>query len=70
MGGASLPEHLPERWLYLTFAFVGGYGDAVSFVLAKTFTGHIAGSLVLAAIAIAATLGASWLSTSRLCCFS
>ena len=54
MGGTSLPKHLPEEWLYLAFAFVGGYGDAVSFVLAKTLTGHITGSLVLAAIAIAA----------------
>ena len=54
MSGTSLPKHLPEKWLYLAFAFVGGYGDAVSFVLAKTFTGHITGSLVLAAIAIAA----------------
>ena len=43
----------PERWLYFAFAFVGGYGDAASFVLAKTFTGHVTGSLVLAAIAIA-----------------
>jgi uncharacterized membrane protein YoaK (UPF0700 family) len=54
MGSASLPKHPPETWLYLAFAFVGGYGDAASFVLAKTFTGHITGSLVLAAIAIAA----------------
>jgi uncharacterized membrane protein YoaK (UPF0700 family) len=35
-------------------AFVGGYGDAASFVLAKTFTGHVTGNLVLAAIAVAA----------------
>jgi uncharacterized membrane protein YoaK (UPF0700 family) len=35
-------------------AFVGGYADAASFVLAKTFTGHVTGNLVLAAIAIAA----------------
>jgi uncharacterized membrane protein YoaK (UPF0700 family) len=35
-------------------AFVGGYGDAASFVLAKTFTGHVTGNLVLAAIALAA----------------
>jgi len=34
-------------------AFVGGYGDAASFVLAKTFTGHVTGNLVLAAIAVA-----------------
>lgn len=40
----------------LTFglAFVGGYGDAASFVLAKTFTGHVTGNLVLGAIAVAA----------------
>jgi uncharacterized membrane protein YoaK (UPF0700 family) len=34
-------------------AFVGGYGDAASFVLAKTFTGHVTGNLVLGAIAAA-----------------
>jgi uncharacterized membrane protein YoaK (UPF0700 family) len=44
----------PEAWLYFAFAVVGGYGDAASVVLAKTFTGHVTGSLVLAAIAIAA----------------
>jgi uncharacterized membrane protein YoaK (UPF0700 family) len=32
-------------------AFIGGYGDAASFVLTKTFTGHVTGNLVLAAIA-------------------
>src|SRR5882757_3948503 len=42
----------PEAWLY--FALAGGYGDAAGVVLAKTFTGHVTGSLVLAAIAIAA----------------
>jgi len=51
-----------DAWLSLGLAFVGGYGDAASFVLAKTFTGHVTGNLVLAAIAIAshdwrATLG-------------
>jgi uncharacterized membrane protein YoaK (UPF0700 family) len=44
----------PDRLLSFALAFVGGYGDAISFVLAKTFTGHITGSLVLGAIAIAA----------------
>jgi uncharacterized membrane protein YoaK (UPF0700 family) len=44
----------PERWLSNALAFVGGYGDAISVLLAKTFTGHITGSLVLGAIAIAA----------------
>src|ERR1700720_2116506 len=41
-------------WLSLGLAFVGGYGDAASFALAKTFTGHVTGNLVLAAIAVAA----------------
>jgi uncharacterized membrane protein YoaK (UPF0700 family) len=44
----------PDRLLSFALAFVGGYGDAISFVLAKTFTGHITGSLVLGAIATAA----------------
>src|SRR6266851_3050401 len=42
-----------DAWLSLGLAFVGGYGDAASFVLAKTFTGHVTGNLVLAAIAVA-----------------
>ena len=40
--------------LSLGLAFVGGYGDAASFILAKTFTGHVTGNLVLAAVAVAA----------------
>jgi uncharacterized membrane protein YoaK (UPF0700 family) len=43
-----------DALLSFGLAFVGGYGDAASFVLAKTFTGHVTGNLVLAAIAIAA----------------
>jgi uncharacterized membrane protein YoaK (UPF0700 family) len=43
-----------DAWLSSGLAFVGGYGDAASFVLAKTFTGHVTGNLVLAAVAIAA----------------
>lgn len=46
--------HPPDRWLSFGLAFVGGFGDAAGFVLAKTFTGHITGSLVLGTIAIAA----------------
>ena len=46
--------NLADAWLSYALAFVGGYGDAASFVLAKTFTGHVTGNLVLAAIAIAA----------------
>ena len=43
-----------DTWLSWGLAFVGGYGDAASFVLTKTFTGHVTGNLVLAAIAVAA----------------
>ncbi len=43
-----------DMWLSLGLAFVGGYGDAAGFVLAKTFTGHVTGNLVLGAIAVAA----------------
>jgi uncharacterized membrane protein YoaK (UPF0700 family) len=38
----------------LGLAFVGGYGDAAGFVLARTFTGHVTGNFVLGAIAVAA----------------
>jgi len=31
------------------FAFIGGYADAASFLLAHTFTGHLTGNCVLAA---------------------
>lgn len=44
-------------WLSFGLAFVGGYGDAASFILAKTFTGHITGNFVLTAISIA---GQDW----------
>lgn len=37
----------------LAFAFLGGYADASGYVLTGTFTGHITGSLVLAAIGAA-----------------
>ena len=39
--------------LVLIFGFVGGYVDAASYVLAKTFTGHATGNSVLAAISLA-----------------
>ena len=39
-----------DTWLSFGLAFVGGYCDAAGFVMAKTFTGHITGALVLAAI--------------------
>lgn len=43
-----------DSWLSFALAFIGGYGDAAGFVLAKTFTGHVTGNLVLGAIAVAA----------------
>jgi uncharacterized membrane protein YoaK (UPF0700 family) len=43
-----------DMWLSFGLAFIGGYGDAAGFVLAKTFTGHVTGNLVLGAIAVAA----------------
>src|SRR5271163_3655897 len=45
---------LTDTWLSFGLAFVGGYGDAAGFVLAKTFTGHVTGNLVLGAISVAA----------------
>src|SRR6267154_3676724 len=50
-----MSEDRPRNaWLSVGLAFVGGYGDAASFVLAKTFTGHVTGNFVLTAIAVAA----------------
>jgi len=46
--------HPPDQWLSLGFALIGGYGDAAGFVLGKTFTGHVTGSLVLAPISLVA----------------
>src|SRR5258708_4695282 len=39
-------NHWSDSWLYFGLAFVGGYCDAAGYVLAKTFTGHITGTLV------------------------
>lgn len=44
----------PDIWLSFGLAFVGGYCDAAGFVLARAFTGHVTGNLVLGAIAVAA----------------
>jgi porin len=51
-----------DSWLSFGLAFIGGYCDAASYVLAKTFTGHITGTLVLAAISIA---GHDWRTLLR-----
>ena len=50
----SKSDQPADAWLSFGLAFIGGYGDAASFVLAKTFTGHVTGNLVLGAIAVAA----------------
>src|ERR1700760_82893 len=34
-------------------AFIGGYADASSYLLARTFTGHLTGNCVLAAVGAA-----------------
>jgi uncharacterized membrane protein YoaK (UPF0700 family)/carbohydrate-selective porin OprB len=46
-------NHQIDSWLSFGLAFVGGYCDAAGYVLAKTFTGHVTGTLVLAAISVA-----------------
>src|SRR5882762_4531880 len=46
-------NHQIDSWLSFGLAFVGGYCDAAGYVLARTFTGHITGTLVLAAISVA-----------------
>src|SRR5438105_12145068 len=37
----------------LGLAFIGGYADASSYLLARTFTGHLTGNCVLAAVSAA-----------------
>jgi uncharacterized membrane protein YoaK (UPF0700 family) len=51
-----VPADIRQTDVRLSFglAFVGGYADAASFVLAKTFTGHLTGTLALGSIALAA----------------
>src|SRR5580658_4907902 len=41
-------------------AFIGGYADASSYLLARTFTGHLTGNCVLAAVSAA---GGDWYLT-------
>ena len=53
-GSAEKSGHPIDSWLYLALSFVGGYGDAAGFVLARSFTGHATGNLVLGAVATAA----------------
>lgn len=50
---SSLDKTL-EQWLTFGLALVGGYADATGFVLARSFTGHITGNLVLVAVSAVA----------------
>lgn len=50
-------NHRSDSWLSFGLALVGGYCDAAGYVLAKTFTGHVTGAMVLAAISAA---GQDW----------
>src|SRR5580692_7105363 len=45
-------------------AFIGGYADASSYLLARTFTGHLTGNCVLAAVSAAS--GDWYLTLDRL----
>jgi len=55
MNGLAQTSGRPvDSWLYLALSFVGGYGDAAGFVLARAFTGHATGNLVLGAVATVA----------------
>jgi len=47
-GGTAFP-------VSIGLAFVGGYADAASFLLAQTFTGHLTGNCVLAAVSAASS---------------
>ncbi|MEJ2048048.1 MAG: YoaK family protein [Dehalococcoidia bacterium] len=49
-------------WLSCGLAFVGGYSDAASFILAQTFTGHVTGNFVLTAVSLASQ---DWLTFLR-----
>ncbi len=51
-------------------AFCGGYGDATGYLLAKTFTGHVTGNLVLLAISLPdARLSQIFLRLAAITCF-
>lgn len=45
-------ERAADLWISLGFALIGGYADAASFVLTKTFTGHVTGNLVLTMVSL------------------
>jgi uncharacterized membrane protein YoaK (UPF0700 family) len=60
--GARPEVRWPVIWLSFGLAFVGGYADAASIILARTFTGHLTGNFVLTAISLA---GSDWLNLCR-----
>src|SRR6516225_1922449 len=45
-------------------AFIGGYADASSYLLAGTFTGHVTGNCVLAAVSAASKRVVSYLGST------
>jgi len=49
----ALSEGRTAFGISIGLAFIGGYADAASFVLAHTFTGHLTGNCVLAAVSVA-----------------
>jgi len=54
VANGELPAvHWQVTWLAFGLVFVGGYGDAASLILPKTFTGHLTGNFVLTAISLA-----------------
>jgi len=64
------PVDAPDKWLSFALAFVGGWGDALGFLIAKTFTGHVTGNLVLASIAVASGGWRSFVAhSSAVLCF-
>jgi uncharacterized membrane protein YoaK (UPF0700 family) len=59
-GLVNSSSQYPGAALTCSLAFMGGFGDAAGFVLARTFTGHVTGNLVLAAVSVAAL---DWVTT-------
>jgi hypothetical protein len=49
----ALSEGRTAFGISIGLAFIGGYADAASFVLAHTFTGHLIGNCVLATVSAA-----------------
>jgi uncharacterized membrane protein YoaK (UPF0700 family) len=67
---ASVPVQAKLELIAAVFLVaVGGYGDAASFLLVGSFTGHVTGNIVLAAIAWTAGGNHIWQPLLAVCCF-